>query len=78
MNKSSFTSVRNSSDMPSVSALDNSLSFEDNMRERANQNLREGNHHITETPKRCVLRNSPMKNNDPITSASKRNARKNS
>ncbi|CDW83456.1 UNKNOWN [Stylonychia lemnae] len=77
MNKSSSTSFRNSYEMPSVSALDNTLSFEENMKERAIQNLREIPLQLTDTPKRCVLRNSPIKKNDPITSAAKRNARKN-
>eukprot|EP00347_Sterkiella_histriomuscorum_P021453 403333923 len=58
--------------MPSVSALDNGISFDINLQIHQAQNLREQPDLIIETPRRCVLNHSPIKyKQDPITSASK-------
>lgn len=79
MNKSQTSqSLRHSTEIPSISALDNNASFDVTLQFRQNQNLREVPLHITETPRKNVLKHSPIKNKDPITSATKKHHRKNS
>lgn len=58
--------------MPSVSALDNNMNFDSNLQFRMNQNLRDVPKSITETPKKSYLKHSPIKKQDPITSATKK------
>ena len=72
MIKSISPSSRVSQEVPSISALDNNVSFDTNMNTRLNVNLREIPLMLNETPRRIELINSPMKYKELNTSATKK------
>jgi len=62
-----------SQEVPSISALDNNVSFDTNLNTRLNVNLREiPIMMFNETPKRVELKHSPIKYKELNTSATKK------